>query len=67
VLPYLLGAHAIWPAMAIALVGLFGCGAVVSRVTTRSWWYGGIRQTLLGGLAAALTYFIGDLVGASLG
>jgi VIT1/CCC1 family predicted Fe2+/Mn2+ transporter len=46
---------------------LFACGAIVSRVTVRSWWYGGIRQMLLGALAAGLTYFIGDLVGASLG
>jgi VIT1/CCC1 family predicted Fe2+/Mn2+ transporter len=67
VLPYLLGADTLWPALVISLLALFACGAIVSRVTTRSWWYGGLRQTLLGGLAAALTYFIGDLVGASLG
>jgi vacuolar iron transporter family protein len=67
VLPYLLGADTLWPALVISLLALFACGAIVSRVTTRSWWYGGIRQMLLGGLAAALTYFIGDLVGASLG
>ena len=67
VLPYLLGADTLWPALIISLLALFACGAIVSRVTTRSWWYGGIRQMLLGGLAAALTYFIGDLVGASLG
>jgi VIT1/CCC1 family predicted Fe2+/Mn2+ transporter len=67
VLPYLLGADTLWPALVISLSALFACGAIVSRVTTRSWWYGGIRQMLLGGLAAALTYFIGDLVGASLG
>ena len=66
-LPYLLGADTLWPALIISLLALFACGAIVSRVTTRSWWYGGIRQMLLGGLAAALTYFIGDLVGASLG
>ncbi len=67
VLPYLLGASAIWPALIISLVALFACGAIVSRITTRTWWYGGIRQMLLGGVAAALTYFIGDLVGATLG
>ncbi len=67
VLPYLLGANAIWPALVISLVALFACGAIVSRITTRTWWYGGIRQTVLGGVAAALTYFIGDLVGATLG
>lgn len=67
VLPYLLGASAIWPALIISLVALFACGAVVSRITTRTWWYGGIRQMVLGGVAAAITYFIGDLVGATLG
>jgi VIT1/CCC1 family predicted Fe2+/Mn2+ transporter len=67
VLPYLLGADSLWPALIISLIALFACGAIVSRITVRSWWYGGIRQMVLGGLAAALTYSIGDLVGASLG
>ncbi len=67
VVPYLLGATVLLPALVVSLVALFACGAVVSAVTTRSWWYGGIRQMILGGLAAALTYFIGDLVGAHLG
>ncbi len=67
VLPYLLGADALWPALIVSLLALFGCGAIVSSVTTRSWWYGGIRQLILGGVAAALTYAIGDLVGASIG
>ncbi|QIQ05260.1 VIT1/CCC1 transporter family protein [Streptomyces liangshanensis] len=66
VLPYLLGATALWPALVLALVGLFGCGALVSRVTARSWWYGGLRQLLLGGTAAALTYGLGSVFGAAL-
>ncbi len=65
--PYLLGATTILPALVVSLLALFGFGAIVSAVTTRSWLYGGIRQMLLGGFAAGLTYFIGDLVGASLG
>jgi VIT1/CCC1 family predicted Fe2+/Mn2+ transporter len=67
VLPYLLGADTLWPALVISLVALFACGAIVSQVTVRTWWFGGIRQMVLGGLAAAITFFIGDLVGASLG
>jgi vacuolar iron transporter family protein len=67
VLPYLLGASTLLPALVISLVALFVCGATVSAVTTRSWWYGGTRQLILGGAAAGLTYVIGDLVGAAIG
>ncbi|TCO23343.1 VIT1/CCC1 family predicted Fe2+/Mn2+ transporter [Kribbella steppae] len=65
-LPYLLGAGNVVPALVLSLTALFVCGAVVSRVTTRSWWYSGLRQLILGGLAAALTYFVGTLVGPSI-
>ncbi|MER7999152.1 MULTISPECIES: VIT1/CCC1 transporter family protein [unclassified Streptomyces] len=65
VLPYLLGATALWPAVLLALVGLFACGALVARVTARSWWYSGLRQLALGGTAAAITYGLGALFGAA--
>ncbi len=65
-LPYLLGAATLWPAVVLSLAGLFGCGAVVTRVTDRAWWYGGLRQLLLGGVAAALTFGVGSAVGAGL-
>lgn len=65
VLPFLLGATALWPAVLLALVGLFACGALVSRITARSWWYGGLRQLALGGTAAALTYGLGSLFGTA--
>ncbi len=67
VLPYVLGGTSLVPALVISFGALFACGAIVSRVTTRSWWYGGLRQLLLGGAAAGLTYLIGDLVGAAVG
>lgn len=67
ILPLLLGIEAVWPIVVLSLIGLFACGALVTNVTSRSWWYGGIRQLVLGGVAAGLTYLIGDLVGASLG
>ena len=66
-LPLLFGIEAVWPIVALSLVGLFACGALVTNVTSRSWWYGGVRQLVLGAVAATLTYFIGDIVGASLG
>ncbi len=65
--PYLFGVHSLWWAVVMTLTALFVCGAMVARVTVRSWWWSGLRQMLLGGAAAALTYLIGSLVGAGLG
>ncbi|GAA4817321.1 VIT1/CCC1 transporter family protein [Streptomyces ziwulingensis] len=67
VLPYLLGASALWPAVLVALAGLFLSGAVVARVTARTWWYGGLRQLVLGGAAAGVTYALGSLFGTAVG
>jgi VIT1/CCC1 family predicted Fe2+/Mn2+ transporter len=66
VLPYLLGAGTVVPALVVSLLALFACGAIVSRVTARSWWYSGLRQLVLGGLAAAVTYGIGAAFGTTL-
>ncbi len=63
VLPYLLGASSLVLSVVLTLLALFGCGAVVSNVTNRSWWYGGGRQVLLGGAAFAATYLVGAAVG----
>ncbi|CAL9415321.1 VIT1/CCC1 transporter family protein [Streptomyces sp. enrichment culture] len=67
VLPYLLGATALWPAVLLALLGLFLCGAVVAKVTARSWWFSGLRQLALGGAAAGVTYALGNLFGIAVG
>ncbi|MBX6767098.1 MAG: VIT1/CCC1 transporter family protein [Actinomadura rubrobrunea] len=64
VLPYAFGATSLWPAAVVAGVGLFGAGALVTRVTKRSWWFGGLRQLGFGALAAAVTYGVGALIGA---
>ncbi|MEV7419799.1 VIT1/CCC1 transporter family protein [Streptomyces sp. NPDC089919] len=66
-LPYLLGATSLWPAVLVALLGLFACGAVVARVTARTWWYSGLRQLVLGGAAAGVTYVLGSLIGGAVG
>lgn len=66
-LPYLLGAQNVLIAVAVTLVALFACGAVVAQVTVRPWWYGGLRQALLGFAAAALTYAFGMAVGGVVG
>jgi len=67
VLPYLLGATRLWPAVLLALVGLFGCGAAVARVTARSWWFGGLRQLALGAAAGGITFLLGSLIGTTVG
>ncbi|MFD1657374.1 VIT1/CCC1 transporter family protein [Streptomyces caeni] len=67
VLPYLLGAQALWPAVLVALIGLFVCGAVVAKVTARTWWFSGVRQLALGGAAAGVTYVLGTLFGTAVG
>jgi vacuolar iron transporter family protein len=67
VVPYLLGTESVWPAIVVTMIALFVCGAVVTRLTVRPWWYGGSRQMLLGAVAAATTYFVGSMVGAGLG
>lgn len=65
-LPYLVGSTTLLPGLVLTLLALFGCGAVVARVTSRPWWYSGLRQMLLGGTAAGVTYLFGSLVGAGL-
>jgi VIT1/CCC1 family predicted Fe2+/Mn2+ transporter len=66
-LPLLLGAATVWPTVDAALVALFICGAVVTRITSQPWWFGGLRQLVLGAAAAGLTYGVGGLVGSGLG
>lgn len=66
-LPLLLGIGSLWPTVAVSLVALFVCGAIVTRITMRSWWYGGLRQFVLGGAAAGLTYLVGSVVGSQIG
>ncbi|QLQ39856.1 VIT1/CCC1 transporter family protein [Micromonospora robiginosa] len=62
-LPYLLGFTSLWLALGVGGVGLFVAGAVVARFTYRSWLTSGLRQLLLGALAAGATYLIGALIG----
>lgn len=67
VLPYLLGGTVLWPALLLALAGLFTCGAVVARVTARSWLFSGLRQLVLGAAAAGVTFALGTLFGTAVG
>ena len=62
-LPYLLGAETLIPALIVSVVALFGVGVLVSRVTVRSWLFSGLRQLGLGAVAAGITYLVGSAVG----
>jgi VIT1/CCC1 family predicted Fe2+/Mn2+ transporter len=66
-LPYIFGAQTLAPAAVLSVIGLFVAGALVSRVTARSWWFSGLRQLVVGVLAAVVTFGVGSLVGTSLG
>ena len=65
-LPFVLGASALWPAAIIAGLALFVAGAVVARITARPWWYGGLRQLILGAVAAGVTFAVGAAIGTHL-
>lgn len=62
--PYVLGVTSLLLPVLLALLALFGAGALVSRFTNRGALYSGGRQLLLGGAAAGLTYLVGTMVGA---
>ena len=66
-LPYIFGAQTLAAAAVLSVIGLFVAGALVSRVTARSWWFSGLRQLFVGVLAAVVTFGVGSLVGTSLG
>ncbi|MET8833637.1 VIT1/CCC1 transporter family protein [Micromonospora sp. NPDC004540] len=60
---YLLGFTSLALALGVGGVGLFVAGAIVARFTNRAWWSSGLRQLLLGALAAGATYLVGTLIG----
>jgi VIT1/CCC1 family predicted Fe2+/Mn2+ transporter len=64
-LPYVLGYHALWLALAVGAVGLFVAGALTARFTSRTWYGSGARQLLLGMAAAGATFLIGKAIGIS--
>jgi VIT1/CCC1 family predicted Fe2+/Mn2+ transporter len=69
VLPYLFlrETSAFWLALVASLVALFVVGAAVSLLTGRSALASGVRQALIGGAAAAVTYGVGVFIGVNVG
>jgi VIT1/CCC1 family predicted Fe2+/Mn2+ transporter len=66
-LPYLLGAKGLWVAAVLAVVALFGAGALSSKFTVRGWLFAGSRQLILGMLAALITFGVGHLFHTAVG
>ncbi|MGR6921466.1 VIT1/CCC1 transporter family protein [[Actinomadura] parvosata] len=64
-LPYLFGAQGLGVPATVSCVALFAAGALVSAVTARTWWYSGLRQLLVGAVAAGVTFGVGNLIGAA--
>lgn len=64
-LTFLLGFDQLWLGLAVGGAGLFGAGALVARFTARAWLTNGLRQLILGALAAGATFLIGHLIGVT--
>ena len=62
--PYLVGLHLLWVSLALTGIALLGGGMAVGRLTGRPVLRSGLRQLALGGLAIAVTYLVGHLIGS---
>ena len=64
-LPYLLlvGTPAFAASLLLSLAALALVGAGIATLTRRPVWYGALRQVLLGGIAAGVTYAVGLAIG----
>ncbi len=69
VLPYIFSSGTTAFVLSIVLSGggLLAVGAALSFVTGKSWILSGLRMLGIGGLAAAVTYLVGWLLGVSIG
>jgi VIT1/CCC1 family predicted Fe2+/Mn2+ transporter len=67
VVPFLFGGGALVFGLSIGLsaLALFGVGAGVSLVTGRGLLFSGVRQVVIGSVAAAVTYCVGLAIGVS--
>jgi vacuolar iron transporter family protein len=62
-LPYLVGLSVLAAALGLAAVALVTGGILVGRLTGRPVLRSGLRQLLLGGVAVAVTFVVGTLIG----
>lgn len=64
-IPYLLGYASLWAGLACGGVGLMLVGGAAARFTRKPKVWAASRQLLLGGVAVAVTYLVGYLIGVS--
>jgi VIT1/CCC1 family predicted Fe2+/Mn2+ transporter len=62
-LPYLVGLSVLGASLVLAAVALLTGGMVVGRLTGRPLVRSGLRQLALGGVAVAVTFAVGSLIG----
>jgi VIT1/CCC1 family predicted Fe2+/Mn2+ transporter/rubrerythrin len=67
-IPFLLttGLVAVVAALVLSFAALFAVGAAVSLVTGRGMLFSGLRQVVIGALAAGITYLVGTLIGVNI-
>jgi vacuolar iron transporter family protein len=63
-LPYLVGLHLLAASLGLTAVALLAGGMTVGRLTGRPMLLSGLRQLALGGVAVAVTFAVGHLIGA---
>jgi len=63
-LPYLVGLPVLAATLGVAAVALLGGGMAVGRLTGRPLLRSGLRQLVLGGMAVAVTFAVGTLIGS---
>jgi vacuolar iron transporter family protein len=66
-IPFLLGTglNALVGALALSFAALFAVGAAVSLVTGRGLMFSGLRQVVIGAIAASVTFVVGTLIGVN--
>lgn len=61
------GTNAVIASVTLSVIGLFIIGAAITLITGRNALQSGLRQVLFGVTAAAITFGVGRLLGATLG
>lgn len=63
--PYLLGFASLWAGLACGGLGLLITGGLAAKFTRKPPWWSALRLLSLGGVAIAITYLVGSVVGVA--